>query len=125
MIHTVKDFSIVNEAEVVFLELPCFVHDPTYVGSLLSLKPSLYFAVWQEVSVGCSVISDSANPWTGTCRQESWTLGGLSSPGIKPASLVSSVLTVRFFTPSASGHVVSQLCFVFCFFFLKDGSMAK
>ena len=45
MIHTVKDFSIVNEAEVVFLELPCFVHDPTNVGSLLSLKPSLYFAV--------------------------------------------------------------------------------
>ena len=51
MIHTVKDFSIVNEAEVVFLELPCFVHDPTYVGSLLSLKPSLYFAVWQKVKV--------------------------------------------------------------------------
>ena len=44
-------------------------------------------------------------------------LGGLSSPGIKPASLVSSVLTVWFFTPSASGHVVSQLCFVFCSFF--------
>ena len=37
MIHTVKGFSIVNEAEVdVFLELPCFVHDPTNVGNLLS-----------------------------------------------------------------------------------------
>ena len=30
VIHTVKGFSIVNEAEVdVFLEFPCFVYDPT------------------------------------------------------------------------------------------------
>ena len=29
MIHTVKGFTIVNEAELdVFLELPCFLHDP-------------------------------------------------------------------------------------------------
>ena len=37
MIHTVKDFSIVNEAEVdVSLELPCFLHDPMNVGNLTS-----------------------------------------------------------------------------------------
>ena len=37
MIHTVKDFSIVNEAEVdVFLELPCFFCDPTEVGNLIA-----------------------------------------------------------------------------------------
>ena len=37
MIHTVKGFSIVNEAEIdVFLELSCFFHDPTDVGSLIS-----------------------------------------------------------------------------------------
>ena len=36
VIHTVKSFSIVNEAEVdVFLELPCFLHDSTHVGSLI------------------------------------------------------------------------------------------
>ena len=30
VIHTVKGFSIVSEAELdVFLELPCFLHDPT------------------------------------------------------------------------------------------------
>ena len=37
MIHTVKGFSIVNEAEVdVFLELSCFFSDPSDVGSLIS-----------------------------------------------------------------------------------------
>ena len=48
VIHTVKDFSIVNEAEVdVFLEFPCFFYDPTDVGNLISgssafSKSSLY-----------------------------------------------------------------------------------
>ena len=47
MIHTVKGFSIVNEAEAdVFLELCCFFDDPADVGNLISgtsayLKPSL------------------------------------------------------------------------------------
>ena len=37
VIHTVKGFSIVNEAEVdVFLELSCFFDDPTDVGNLIS-----------------------------------------------------------------------------------------
>ena len=36
MIHTVKCFRV-NEAEVdVFLEFPCFLHDPTNVGNLIS-----------------------------------------------------------------------------------------
>ena len=35
--HTVKGFSIVNEAEVdVFLECTCFFYDPTDVGNLIS-----------------------------------------------------------------------------------------
>ena len=46
VIHTVKGFSIVNEADV-FLEFPCFLHDPANVGNLISgssafSKPSLY-----------------------------------------------------------------------------------
>ena len=37
VIHTVKDFGIVNEAEIdVFLELSCFFNDPADVGSLIS-----------------------------------------------------------------------------------------
>ena len=37
VIHTIKDFSIVNEAEAdVFLELSCFFHDPADVGTLIS-----------------------------------------------------------------------------------------
>ena len=37
MIHTVKGFSLLNEAEVdIFLELFCFFDDPTDVDNLIS-----------------------------------------------------------------------------------------
>ena len=37
MIHTVKGFSIVNEAEVdVSLEFSCFFYDPVDIGNLIS-----------------------------------------------------------------------------------------
>ena len=37
VIHTVKGFTIVNEAEEdVFLEFPCFFGDPEDVGNLIS-----------------------------------------------------------------------------------------
>ena len=37
VIHTVKGFSIVNEAEVdVSLKFPCFFYDPVGVGNLIS-----------------------------------------------------------------------------------------
>ena len=37
VIHTVKGFSIINEAEIdVFLEFSCFFDDPTDVGNLIS-----------------------------------------------------------------------------------------
>ena len=48
VIHTVKDFSVVNEAEAdVFLKFPCFLHNPADVGNLISgssifSKSSLY-----------------------------------------------------------------------------------
>ena len=51
VIHTVKGFSIVNEAEVdVFLEFLCFFYDPTDIGDLISgstafSKSSLY--IWK------------------------------------------------------------------------------
>ena len=37
VVHTVKGFSIVNEAEVdVFLELSCLFYDPSDVGNVIS-----------------------------------------------------------------------------------------
>ena len=37
VIHTVKDFAVVNKARVdVFLELSCFFDDPTDFGNLIS-----------------------------------------------------------------------------------------
>ena len=51
VIHTVKGFSVVSEAEVdVFLEFPCSLHEPMNVGSLISgsfasSKLSLY--IWK------------------------------------------------------------------------------
>ena len=51
MIHTVKGFSVVSEAELdIFLEFPCFLCDPVDVGNLISgtsafSKSSLY--VWK------------------------------------------------------------------------------
>ena len=46
VIHTVKGFHVVNEADL-FLEFPCFFYDPTDVGNLTSSssafsKSSLY-----------------------------------------------------------------------------------
>ena len=48
VIHTVKGFSIVDEADVdISLEFPCFFYNPTNVGNLISSfsafsKSSLY-----------------------------------------------------------------------------------
>ena len=37
VIHTIKSFSVVNEAEVdAFLESPCLFYDPMIVGNLVS-----------------------------------------------------------------------------------------
>ena len=49
VIHTVKGICIVNEADV-FLELPCFLHEPMNVDNLISgspasSKPCLY--IWK------------------------------------------------------------------------------
>ena len=37
VLHTVKGFSVINEAEVdVFLEFSCFFYDPADIGNLIS-----------------------------------------------------------------------------------------
>ena len=51
VIHIVKGFSVVNEAEVdIFLEFPCFFYDTTDIGHMISgsfafSKSSLY--IWK------------------------------------------------------------------------------
>ena len=51
MIHTVKGFSGVNEAEVdVLLEFSCFFHDPTDIGNLISSSSAFsksYLNIWE------------------------------------------------------------------------------
>ena len=43
VIHTVKGFGVVNKTEVdVFLELSCFLYDPTHVGTLISGSTGLF-----------------------------------------------------------------------------------
>ena len=51
MIHTVKDFNVVNETEIdVFLKFPCFLYHPANVGNLsLVLLPFLN-PVWTSGS---------------------------------------------------------------------------
>ena len=47
VIRTVKDFGIVNKAEVdVFLELSCFFHDPADVGNLISGSSTFSKSCW-------------------------------------------------------------------------------
>ena len=55
VIHTVTGFSIVNKDEVdVFLEFPCFLHDPMNVDNLISgssdsVKSNLY--IWKSLVI--------------------------------------------------------------------------
>ena len=53
VIHTVKGFSVVNEAEVdVFLELSHFFDDPTEVGNLISGSSAFYKSslnIWKSM----------------------------------------------------------------------------
>ena len=47
VIHTVKGFDIVNEAEVdVFLELSCLFYDPKDVGNLISGSSAFSKTSW-------------------------------------------------------------------------------
>ena len=51
VIHIVKTFGVVNKVEVdVFLELPCFLDDPTDVGNLISgssAYPKYNLNIWK------------------------------------------------------------------------------
>ena len=66
VIHTVKVFSIVNQAEIdVFLELSCFFHDPVDVGNLVSGSsafPKTSWTQYSSIQFSCSVVSHSLPP---------------------------------------------------------------
>ena len=48
VIHTVKSFGIVNEAEIdVFMELSCFFEDPADVGNLISAFSETILNIWK------------------------------------------------------------------------------
>ena len=52
VIHTVKDFGIVNKAEIdVFLELSCFFDDPADVGNLISGSSAFLKPAWTSGSL--------------------------------------------------------------------------
>ena len=86
MIHTVKGFSLVSEAEV-FLEFSCFFDDPVDVGNLISgfsafSKSSLY--IW-EFSVHILLkpsLKDFEHYLTSTWNEHNctivWTFFGIS-----------------------------------------------
>ena len=51
MIHTVKGFSVVNEAEAdVFLEFSCFFYDPVDIGNLISGSFAFFaeYVIWSK-----------------------------------------------------------------------------
>ena len=54
VVHTVKGFSIVSEADAdVFLESPCFLYGPMNVGSLISGSSNQF--VHPELLSSCTV----------------------------------------------------------------------
>ena len=68
VIHTIKGFSIVNEAEIdVFLEFPCFLYDPMDVGNL-SLYPLPF------LNPACP----SGSSWFMGCYSPAWRILSIS-----------------------------------------------
>ena len=82
VIHTVKGFSVVNEAEVgVFLEFPCFFYDPMDIGNLISGSLLLLllsrFSHVQLCATPQTAAHQALRP-LGFSRQEHWS--GLPFP---------------------------------------------
>ena len=63
VIHTVKIFSVVNEAEAdFFLELLCFFYDPVDVGNLISGSSAFSKTSWEHLEGHGSRIAEA---WLG------------------------------------------------------------
>ena len=63
VVHTVKGFSVVNEAEVdVFMEFSCFFYDPTNVGNLISGSSAFCETSWNIWKFRVHIIAEA---WLG------------------------------------------------------------
>ena len=114
MIHTVKDFSVVNEAEVdVFLEFPYFFYDPTDVGNLISgssafSKSSLY--IWKflvHILLKPSLKYFEyylASMWNDSNCMVIWTLFGIAHPIECPFNLWDWNENLPFTSPVATAE---------------------
>ena len=83
VIHTVKDFAVVNKAEVdVFLELSCFFDDPMDVGNLIS---GFIIGDWnakvgsQETpgvtgKFGLGIRNEAGQRLTEFCQENAWVI---------------------------------------------------
>ena len=88
VIHTVKDFGIVNKAERdVFLELFCFFDDPVDVGNLISGSSAFSktsFDIWKFMvhvllKLGLKNFEHYlASAWDECCFAAGWTFFGIS-----------------------------------------------
>ena len=64
MTHTVKGFSVVNEAEVdISLEFLCFLYDPTDVGNLTSGQTDAFGSnqlwLWYWEPINLSIVTSA------------------------------------------------------------------
>ena len=68
VIHTVKGFSVVNEAEVdVFLEFSSFFYDPTDVGNLISGSSAFSKSSWNIWKFLVHILVKTSLENTGVC----------------------------------------------------------
>ena len=72
VVPTVKDFRIVNKAEVdIFLELSCFFNDPMDIGSLISGSSAFLKPAWTSGS-SCTVEAWLGEFWALLCYRVRW-----------------------------------------------------
>ena len=104
-IHTVKGFSIINEAEVnVFLEFPCFFYDQTDTGNLIS---------------GSSAFSKSSLTygisWFMYCWSLAWRISSITLLACEMTVIVQQFLALPFFGIEMKTDLfqsVTELCLV-------------
>ena len=88
MINTVKGFSIVNEAEDVFLEFPCFFYGPTNAGNLMFdssafFKFSLYIWKFSVHKLLKPSLEDFDQDFVSKCNcAVVWTFFGIAFLGV-------------------------------------------
>ena len=69
VIHTVKGFSVVNEAEVdVFLQFPCFFYDPMDIGNLISHSSAFSKPIKHYLTVNKDELPTHTSTWANLKR---------------------------------------------------------